>query len=522
MIRYLCLMLLGCLPFHGAIGETAVPKTMPKVGVDDPIEMLPGPVMLAGTAELTNVSLRTFASLAQEDDGRLVIVTDAKVAPDIDRWRRAMGEVTVLTLDSKEKASADSTKKLIFEATGVWFVSDVTSVAKGTVFQQAIDEVVKGGNAIGGQGAGAESLGSWVATDEGPKEGFGWVPQSIVRTEQLDTKLPNEPKYADLVQWEIPPAGVMVLHGGRRVAVIGEAEITARVAAVNGWPSRVETFGAPIVQLPFTTDLVSWTRSAQSRTTNVFPPKNPPPVEVESGTLILIGGGGSTDDMWERFIQDAGGTDANFVCIPQSSDSFSSRKLRERGCKNVTVLFSEEDLRSKAESDEDFLEPLKNADGIFFGGGRTFRFMDAYQNTTAHQLMRQTLQRGGVIAGTSAGAQIQGDFLVRGDPRTNQTIWYPGNDTGLAFLRGVIVDVHFAERGRENTLPDLLSQHPQMLGIGIDEATAIVVTGHQAEVLGRGSAWFYDTAGAEDAGAVEPVVLDAGKSYDLKARKAIQ
>jgi cyanophycinase len=494
---------------------------MPKVGVDDPIAPLPGTVMLAGTARLTEVSLRTFASLAGGKEGRLVIVVNGKVAPETDRWQRAMGEVTVLTLDSKKKAEAVSTKELMFEATGVWLLSDVTSIARGTAFQEGLNEVVLGGNAIGGQGAGAQSLGSWIATDEGPKQAFACVPQSIVRTEHLEENLPVAPEYADLVQWEIPPTGVMVLHGGRRVAVIGEAEITATVAAANGWPKRSETFGATIAQLPFTTDLVSWTRSAKSRNTQLFPPKNPPPVQVESGTLILIGGGGSTDDMWERFIEAAGGTDANFVCIPQSPDSFSARKLRERGCKNVTVLFGQGDLRSKAETDDEFLEPLKNADGIFFGGGRTYRFMDAYQNTTAHQLMHQTLQRGGVIAGTSAGAQIQGDFLVRGDPRTNQTIWYPGNDTGLAFLRGVIVDVHFAERGRENTLPDLLVQHPQMFGIGIDEATAIVVTGHQAEVLGRGSAWFYDTAGADDTDKLEPVVLDAGKRYDLKTRKAI-
>ncbi|KAA1260008.1 Cyanophycinase [Rubripirellula obstinata] len=517
MTRLLCLLVLCAVPLHHAVSQP-----LPTAGVTDPMTPLSGSLMLAGKADLSNVTLRTFAWLAGEQEGNLVIVTNGDQSVDAGPWQRAMGKVTVLEINDASQAESDETIMAIADATGIWFACDVTSVALETCFTKELGEAFQNGAAVGGHGSGAECLGEQIFNDDQMRPGFGLLPHSCVRTmgdDESATKIGDG--QANLVHWEIPPSGVLVMHDGRKVAVIGEAEITARVPAANGWAERVETFGARVVALPFTTDLVSWTRSAQSRTRPVFPPTNPPAVEVPSGTLILIGGGGSTDDMWDRFIDSAGGTDANFVCIPQSNDSFSSRKLRDRGCKNVTVLFSDEDLRSKAESDEEFLEPLKNADAVFLGGGRTYRFMDAYQHTTAHRLMMDVLKRGGVIAGTSAGAQIQGDFLVRGDPRTNQTLWYPGNDTGFAFLRGVIVDVHFAERGREETLPALLNQHPQMLGIGIDEATAIVVTGQKAEVLGRGSAWFYDSVDRDDPKPRVPVVLQTGQAYDLKARKTL-
>ncbi|SMP41273.1 cyanophycinase [Neorhodopirellula lusitana] len=550
MKLFLYSLLTSLLMVHSATGQTT---HLP--GVDDPVVPLSGPVMLTGRAELSTVSRRTFAWLANEQEGKLVIVIGGDHPFDRQAWEKYMGQVSVLRLESRSAANSSSTLTPLDGATGVWLVDDVSSFASGTRFEKQLKALARKGAAVGGRGHGAESLGTLVLDDKQTRSGFGLLPCSIVLTSDSKSKAdaitqtvqramsegvivnegakqfavnetggvesPNT-RANTLVHWEIPPAGAMVVHQGRRVAVVGEDDIVARVAAANGWPERAETFGARIVQLPFTTDLLSWTRSAQSRESSVFPPETPPSVEVENGTLILIGGGGSTDDMWTRFIESAGGTDANFVCIPQSPDSFSAKRLRGLGCKNVTVLYADEGLREKADSDTAFLAPLAKADGIFLGGGRTYRFMDAYQHTAAHQLMLDVLGRDGVIAGTSAGAQIQGDFLVRGDPRTNQTLWYPGNDTGLSFLRGVIVDVHFAERGRQKTLPRLLSNHPQMLGIGIDEATAIVVTGHQAEVLGRGSAWFYGSSGTHADAKQTPIVISAGGKYDLRKRATIQ
>jgi cyanophycinase len=358
-------------------------------------------------------------------------------------------------------------------------------------------------------------------------QGFDLLPNSIVDaiSENSDDALRSALKIKPArVAWEIPPGAFVVVHDGRRVGVIGSTEIHIRVAAQGDWPERVQSFGPPIDDLPYTTDLMAWSRSAQARTQPRFPPKVAPTPAVANGTLIIIGGGGSTPDMWTRLIDSAGGKDANYVCLSQSDDSYGANKLQELGCQNVQVFHSYLNGKTAPGDGTDIVAALEYADAVYLGGGRTFRFMDAYQNTKSHQLMRNILAKGGVIAGTSAGAQIQGDFLVRGDPRTNQTLWYKGNDTGLGFIRGVIIDAHFRQRQRHKVLPDLLKIHPQMLGIGIDEATAIVVTGTTAEVLGRHSVSFYDYASkpGSEASPADPVVLSASQKYDLKNRKLIE
>ncbi len=101
-----------------------------------------------------------------------------------------------------------------------------------------------------------------------------------------------------------------------------------------------------------------------------------------------------------------------------------------------------------------------------------------------------------------------------------------GNDLGLSFIRGVIIDAHFRQRGREYTLPTLLMKHPQMLGIGIDEATALFVQGTDAKVLGKNAVTFYDLKNQKvwntpflEIG--NPIILSSGEKYDLRLRKLI-
>ena len=394
-------------------------------------------------------------------------------------------------------------------------------------FKQSLVAVLERNGVVGGQGKGAQCLATNFVTPGKISKGLDLLPNSIVdatsenSSETLRSALKMKPAR---VGWEIPPGAFVVVHDGRRVGVIGPTEINIRVAARGDWPERVQSFGPPIDDLPYTTDLMAWSRSAQARTQPRFPPKVAPTPAVANGTLIIIGGGGSTPDMWTRLIDSAGGKDANYVCLSQSDDSYGASKLQELGCQNVQVFHSYLNGKTAPGDGTDIVAALEYADAVYLGGGRTFRFMDAYQHTKSHQLMRNILAKGGVIAGTSAGAQIQGDFLVRGDPRTNQTLWYKGNDTGLGFIRGVIIDAHFRQRQRHKVLPDLLKIHPQMLGIGIDEATAIVVTGTTAEVLGRHSVSFYDYASkpGSEASPADPVVLSASQKYDLKNRKLIE
>src|SRR5258708_39264612 len=94
------------------------------------------------------------------------------------------------------------------------------------------------------------------------------------------------------------------------------------------------------------------------------------------------------------------------------------------------------------------------------------------------------LRRGGVSGGSSAGATIQGDYLVRGSPLGNEEMMAAGYEHGFAFLPGTAIDQHFAQRNRFADLSKVVAAHPQLLGIGLDESTAIIVQGHIAEVVG--------------------------------------
>jgi cyanophycinase len=154
------------------------------------------------------------------------------------------------------------------------------------------------------------------------------------------------------------------------------------------------------------------------------------------------------------------------------------------GAASVTVLHA----TSRADAaDEAFLKPLREATGVWFGGGRQWRFVDAYAETPVVELCHDVLRRGGIIGGSSAGATIQGQYLVRGHPLGNTEMMAEGYEEGFGFLPGAAIDQHFTQRGR---LPDLQAFHqtfPQVVGLGIDESTAILAAGTEARVLGEGT-----------------------------------
>jgi cyanophycinase len=104
----------------------------------------------------------------------------------------------------------------------------------------------------------------------------------------------------------------------------------------------------------------------------------------------------------------------------------------------------------------------------------------------------------------------------------NFAIRYEGYERGLGFLPGVAIDQHFRQRGRFKDMTALMRTYPQYLGIGLDEATAIVVRGSTAEVVGRGEAHFYDAGRERAKDGPEHESLRDGAAYDLAARKVIR
>ena len=196
---------------------------------------------------------------------------------------------------------------------------------------------------------------------------------------------------------------------------------------------------------------------------------------------MIVGGNMQDPAIVKRFIDLAGGPDAPIVIIPTAGEAddeydqyWSGLKLwRENGAQNLTVLHTRD--RKVADS-EAFVKPIREARGVFFGGGRQWRLADSYLNTLTHKELTALLNRGGVVGGSSAGASILTSFMVRGDTKSNEKM-IGDHTVGLGFLKNAAVDQHLLRRNRQFDMLEVIDKHPELLGIGLDEDTAIVVRG---------------------------------------------
>lgn len=252
------------------------------------------------------------------------------------------------------------------------------------------------------------------------------------------------------------------------------------------------------------------------------------------GTLVIVGGGGRSDSIIKSFIKLAGGNNAPIIVIPtaEGSERYNENSgdadvIRKLGATNVKVLHTTD--RNIANSDS-FVMPLINAKAVWFGGGRQWRLVDAYKNTLTEKMLWKVLERGGVIGGTSAGATIQGSYLARGDTKNNQ-IMMGDHQEGFGFLKNVAIDQHVLARDRQFDMFDILKNRPELLGIGIDENTAIIVRGNQFEVKGVSYVIVYDgTFWSREGSDLKKLsdktklfyFLRNGDKYDLLNRKVKQ
>ncbi len=243
-----------------------------------------------------------------------------------------------------------------------------------------------------------------------------------------------------------------------------------------------------------------------------------------NGSLIIAGGALRDPAVFAQFVELAGGPSAPIVIIPtagggQNYDQyFSGRRSFERaGARNITILHTTDP--EVADTDA-FVEPLREARGVWFSGGRQWRLADSYLDTKTHDALWDVLERGGVIGGSSAGASIQGSYLVRGDTRTN-TVMMGDHEVGLGFLKGVGIDQHLLRRNRHFDMIEVIRAKPELLGIGIDENTAIVVRGDRFEVVGQSYAVIYDHDATLDSGGLF-YFLAPGDIYNMATREAFR
>jgi cyanophycinase len=260
------------------------------------------------------------------------------------------------------------------------------------------------------------------------------------------------------------------------------------------------------------------------------------------GTLILDGGG--CNAAWERFVSLAGGPERNFVFIPtgasavrmdglatgeprpdlvyrppetsahdEQTQTLADWAARGLHVRRVTVLHTRD--RKEADS-EAFVAPLRTAHGVWIGSGNAGRLAAAYLDTRTCRELWAFLERGGVILGTSAGAIIPGSYTVRGRP-DKPILMAKGHERGFGFLKNVAVNPHLIGAHREDQLIDVVDAHPELLGIGIDNGTGIVVRGDEFEVIGESKVAIYDNIKRDGAWYYW---LAPGDRFDLRTRTA--
>jgi cyanophycinase len=326
--------------------------------------------------------------------------------------------------------------------------------------------------------------------------------------------------------------GAAIVLSGRKMHAVGPGRATFLLTANERQPLRVQAIARQTSprQPPeeYLIDLTEWRRDAIDRTLEAFPPAEPRAPRVENGALVIVGGGSMPEGLMARFVELAGGAEhARLVYVPcveedeAPKDAGLIESWARMGVQQTAMLHTKD--RRQADRDEAFLAPLKTATGIWFGGGRQWNFADSYYGTQTHRLMKEVLKRGGVIGGSSAGASIQARYLARGTPIGNTRIMAPGYERGgLGFLSGVAIDQHFSQRGRHKDMTELVNRYPQLLGIGLDEGTAIVVRDSEAEVVGKGKAHFYDRRMPVYPDRPDYLALPAGAAFDLAERKVVR
>jgi cyanophycinase len=252
------------------------------------------------------------------------------------------------------------------------------------------------------------------------------------------------------------------------------------------------------------------------------------------GRLLVIGGAEDRccgAGLLERFVELCGDDEARIVLVttatgmPDQVHADYQRVFRKLGVDRTIQLR----MRGRADADSDgAARMITDATGVFFCGGDQSRLRTLVGSRT-NEILRDRLAAGLVVAGTSAGATAMGRTMILGGEGPDVSASAVRTGPGLGLVPKVLIDMHFGERGRLPRLLSAVAANPDHLGIGIDENTAILVTGDSFEVLGTGVATVADAERAtviHPAGDCDPItlfgvrlhLLPAGCLFDITQR----
>lgn len=537
--RRICLALLLTITISGlSLGSRMVLAEHPPAANElRPAGAVTGSLLIAGGGGIPVAVLDRYFELAGGEQARIVIITTASQlagTPEAEQryahWHdRKPASLTFLHTRDRLTADRSEFSQVLLEANAVWFMGGnqnwLAEAYLGTLVEERCHALLRRGGVIGGSSAGAAIMSrSMIA---GGRElpvmasGFGFLEGTIIdqhfrkrnRQARLMQALELRP---GLVGIGIDEATALVVRG-RTLEVVGDSDVTIALAPSSGREARIQTLVAGQKD-----DLVKLSRAAIARTRPAFPAQMASVPEVKSGTLVIVGGGNTPREAVDQFLTAAGGKDASIIVVSNALGEEPPEEqtvcgwLKTAGASNVHQVHTRlgDDLASP-----ELQSRIQTAKGVWFTGGRQWRLVDAYLDTPVQCLFQAVLSRGGVIGGTSAGATIQGDYLVRGNPLGNEDMMAEGYERGFGFLPGVAIDQHFTQRSRFSDMTGLKKAFPQLIGLGIDEATAMIVRGTTMEVVGQSQVAVFDRQPNDPDTEPEYEVVKAGQKYDFKQRR---
>lgn len=492
-----------------------------------------GKLIIQGGGSTPQALTDLFLKWSGGENAKLVIIPTASAVAEkptgwMERWKELnINDITMLHTRNRIRANEVAFVEPLRRATAVWISGGdqrrLSETYSGTLVEKELKALLNRGGVIWGTSAGAAIMSKLMIAGGTAQQaelarGMDLLPGVVIDQHFIARK--REPRllgvlkrYPSHVGIGIDEATALVVQG-RALSVLGNSTATFLVSGNTERPLK-----RTVLKNQDVSDLTTWRRIAFQRQepARIHPVVKKP--DVPSGSLVIVGGGGMPVDIVERFIQLAGGKDKTFVVLPTSMPdpipAGSGQFLKRAGVKDVHILPG----RSRdAVNDPKALALLDEAHAVWFDGGRQWRFVDAYEGTPFLDKLHGVLKRGGVIGGSSAGATIQGEYLCRGNPLGPQDMMCEGYEKGFAFLPGVGIDQHFTQRNRFKDMFQFKKTYPQYLGIGIDETTALVVQGHQAEIIGRNRVCFYPHLPADEK---DFISVRAGESFDLQSGQKI-
>lgn len=266
--------------------------------------------------------------------------------------------------------------------------------------------------------------------------------------------------------------------------------------------------------------------------------------QKSKGNLVIIGGGKRPDYITNKMIELAGGKHVKFAVIPMASSAPMESALDQKedlerlGVKNIEIILCD----STEANSPAVLNQIKEVNAVYFTGGDQARLTEALLGTKLLEEIKNIYNKGGIIGGTSAGAAIMSKIMITGDELLNSDSTHSfieikkGNiktTEGFGFVTSAVIDQHFIRRKRHNRLITIILENPELLGVGIDESTSIIVNSDDTfEVLGEREVIIYDASesknittnplGLLSASDMQMHILISGNKFDLKNKKIIE